>query len=64
MDTIDRNEYGCPLRDQTGREAIQNFEAILARLSPDQRRAFERERAERLADLWSTLSNIGYRYRL
>ena len=39
------NEYGCPLCDQTGALAVQNFEAIIARLGPDLRAAFEAERA-------------------
>jgi len=62
MKAYDTNEQGCPLNNQTGRDAIKDFDAILARLSPDQRRAFERERAERLADLWATLTPPRYGY--
>jgi|HigsolmetaAR202D_1030399.scaffolds.fasta_scaffold00038_38 hypothetical protein len=45
MNTKRHNQYGCPLQGQTGRDAIKDFDAIIARLSPDQRQAFERERA-------------------
>lgn len=45
MNTKHHNQYGCPLQEQTGRDAIKDFDAIIARLSPDQRQAFERERA-------------------
>ena len=41
----DTNEYGCPLRDQTGSVAVQNFDAIIALLAPELRAAFEAERA-------------------
>jgi len=45
------NEYGCPLCDQTGSLGVQNFEAIIARLAPDLRAAFEAERAACQAEL-------------
>lgn len=45
------NEYGCPLREQTGALAVQNFDAIIARLAPDLRAAYEAERAARQAEL-------------
>ena len=45
------NEYGCPLCDQTGSMGVQNFEAIIARLAPDLRAAFEAERAACQAEL-------------
>jgi hypothetical protein len=45
MNTKRLNQFGCPLQEQTGRDAIKDFDAIIARLSPDQRQAFERERA-------------------
>jgi hypothetical protein len=45
------NEYGCPLREQTGAQAVQNFDAIIARLSPDLRAAYEAERAACQAEL-------------
>jgi hypothetical protein len=47
----DTNEYGCPLRDQTGSVAVQNFDAILAVLTPELRAAFEAERAALQAEL-------------
>lgn len=62
MDGNDTNEYGCPLRNQVGRDAIKDFDAILACLSPEQRRDFERERAAGLADLWSFLTLYPYSY--
>jgi hypothetical protein len=45
------NEYGCPLREQTGAAGVQNFDAIIARLAPDLRAAFEAERAACQAEL-------------
>ena len=45
------NEYGCPLREQTGVVGVQNFDAIIARLAPDLRAAFEAERAACQAEL-------------
>ncbi len=50
MAVDDTKENGCPLVNQTGRDAIKDFDTILNRMSPDQRRAFERERAECIAD--------------
>src|SRR4051794_7604065 len=45
------NEYGCPLCAQTGAVGVQNFDAIIARLAPDLRAAFEAERAACQAEL-------------
>jgi hypothetical protein len=45
------NEYGCPLCDQTGVVGVQNFDAIIARLTPDLRSAFEAERAACQAEI-------------
>lgn len=45
------NEYSCPLYEQTGTAAVQNFDAIIARLAPDLRAAFEAERAACQAEL-------------
>ena len=50
------NEYGCPLCDQTGVVGVQNFDAIIARLAPDLRAAFEAERAACQAELDSYLA--------
>ena len=50
------NEYGCPLYDQTGAVGVQNFDAIIARLAPDLRAAFEAERAACQAELESYLA--------
>ena len=47
----DTNEYGCPLREQTGSMGVQNFDMIIALLAPDLRIAFEAERAARQAEL-------------
>ena len=49
------NEYGCPLCAQTGAVGVQNFDAIIARLTPDLRAAFEIERAACQAELDSYL---------
>src|SRR5689334_6523594 len=45
------NEYGCPLCDQTGAMGVKNFDAIVGRLAPDLRAAFEAERAACQAEL-------------
>ena len=45
------NQYGCPLCEQTGVVAVQNFDAIIALLAPDLRAAFEAERAACQAEL-------------
>jgi hypothetical protein len=46
----DKNEYGCPLYNQTGADAIRNWDMIVARLTPALRAAFEAERAARRDD--------------
>ncbi len=50
------NEYGCPLLDQAGAAGVQNFDAIIARLAPDLRAAFESERTACQAELDSYLA--------
>jgi hypothetical protein len=55
-----QNEYGCPIRFQTGAQGIQNFEALIKRLAPDQRAAFETERAEREAEIEAYVEAHGY----
>jgi hypothetical protein len=50
------NEYGCPLCEQTGAVGVQDFDAIIARLAPDLRAAFEAERAACQAELDSYLA--------
>jgi hypothetical protein len=52
------NQYGCPLCEQTGVVAVQNFDAIIARLAPDLRAAFEAERAACQAELDHYLATI------
>ena len=47
----DTNEFGCPLRHQSGAIGVQNFDDILASLTPELRTAFEQERAERQREL-------------
>jgi hypothetical protein len=47
----DINEYGCPLRDQTGSVGVQNFDLIIGLLAPELRAAFEAERAARQTEL-------------
>ena len=56
----EQNEYGCPLRDQTGTVAVQDFESVLASLPPELRAAFEQERAAREAELERTIALNGY----
>jgi hypothetical protein len=47
----EKNEYGCPFRDQTGMSAIKNFLELIAALSPELRAAFEHEREAREREL-------------
>lgn len=54
------NEYGCPIRFQTGPQGVADFTAIIARLDPEQRAAFETERAERQAELETYIADFGY----
>lgn len=55
-----KDQHTCPLRFQTGATAIKNFDALIERLSPDQRDAFENERAERQAELDRYVAAYGY----
>lgn len=50
MDRNERNSYGCPLHNQSGADGIKNFDLIVARLSADERAAFEAEREARHAE--------------
>jgi len=43
--------YRCPLHDQTGADAVYDFVGVLARLSPEEFAAYERERTARQAEL-------------
>lgn len=56
MYSDDKNEYGCPLRNQTGPAGVQNFVEIIAGLSPELRAAFEAERMARQAELEAYLA--------
>lgn len=61
MNHQERNAHGCPLRNQTGESSINNFVAILDRLSPELRRAFEDERRQRRAEYEQHVKRFGYR---
>jgi hypothetical protein len=50
MEGNERNSHGCPLHNQSGADGIKNFDMIVARLSADERAAFEAERAARHAE--------------
>jgi hypothetical protein len=56
----DCNEFGVPLRYQTGDAAIYNFDALLAQLPADLRDAFETERDERQAEFDAYVAAHGY----
>ena len=56
----EQNQYGCPLRTQTGASAVLDFEAVLASLSPELRAAFEQERAAQQAEIERTIAANGY----
>jgi phage terminase Nu1 subunit (DNA packaging protein) len=56
----DMYESGCPLRNQHGAVSLIDFDAILERLPPEQRAAFEAERAERQAELTRHLATHAY----
>jgi hypothetical protein len=54
------NAAGCPLRNQHGAASVIDFDAMLERLPPEQRAAFETERAERQAELSMYLATHAY----
>lgn len=56
----EQNEFGCPLRYQSGAAAVKDFAGVLARLSPELRAAFEAERAARQAELDQYVRTCGY----
>jgi hypothetical protein len=56
----DQNAHRCPLRDQTGAEGVQHFDAVLASLPPELRAAFEAERARHEAELTRWVADNGY----
>lgn len=56
----DVNASGCPLRNQHGAASVIDFEAMLERLSPEMRSAFEAERAARQAELNEYLATHAY----
>jgi hypothetical protein len=47
----ERNEYGCPLRDQSGADAVRNFADIIDSWSAELRAAFEEARAAHRQEL-------------
>ena len=52
----DTNAHGCPLHHQCGAASVIDFDAILARLPPELRAAFEAECAERQAEIATLLT--------
>jgi hypothetical protein len=61
IDTSERNAQGCPIRGQTGDDAVISFQAILASLPAELRAAFEAERAERALEVSGVVAVHGYR---
>jgi hypothetical protein len=57
MDKNERNTNRCPLVNQTGEAGVLNFKSLLSALPPDQRQAFEHERAARQDELDSIRSS-------
>jgi hypothetical protein len=55
------NEFGCPIYVQSGAVAIKNFARVLARFSPEERAAFERERRARQEEAEHYMQQYGYR---
>jgi len=51
MYPTDTTAPGCPLHNQCGAASVIDFDAILDRLPPQFRAAFEAERAERQAEI-------------
>jgi hypothetical protein len=47
----ERNEYGCPLREQSGTDAVRNFAEIIDGWSAELRAAFEEARAAHRREL-------------
>lgn len=60
MEREERDERGCPLRNQTGPVGVKHFAAVIERLSPELRAAFETERAARQAELDAYVAQYGY----
>lgn len=60
MYTNETNEFGCSLRNQTGAEAMQGFELLLASLPTELRAAFEAERSEREQEFANWVADSGY----
>ena len=61
MERNETNRYGCPLRNQTGATSVKNFAAIVDRLSPDLRKAFEDERRRQHDEYQAYIARHGYR---
>ena len=59
MDAEERNQYGCPLHNQSGADGVRGFAEIIAGLSAELRAAYERERAARQAELQSIFAGDG-----
>jgi hypothetical protein len=56
----EKNEYGCPLHNQSGYDGVINFAATIDQLSPELRALFEAERAARQAELASYITTFDY----
>ena len=61
IDTSERNAQGCPLRSQTGDDAVLDFQAILDSLPAGLRAAFGAERVERAREMDDFVAMHGYR---
>jgi hypothetical protein len=55
------SQQRCPLRFQTGAAGVENFDVLLNRLPPEQRAAFEAERARLQAEVEAYIAEHGYR---
>jgi hypothetical protein len=60
MQQVEYTEPTCPLRNQTGSDGVQDFAAILARLSAEQYAAFQAERARCQQEFDQYIAAYGY----
>ncbi len=56
------NDNGCPLFHQSGTDAVNNFESVLAALPAALRAQFEAERDAAHAELDTYVKKHGYTY--
>ena len=56
----ERGPTGCPIRDQTGADAVVDFDILISQLPPELQAALMAEIAERTAELAAYLATHAY----